>query len=124
MAAAAVGIILAITGVAANLIGFFTIVGASFGPIIGAMVADYILAGKKWSGPREGVNLAGYIAWAVGFIVGILPLDVLVTLSPESKMYAQPAVVYSFIVGFIVYFALAKAGLQSKPVAMPKSAIA
>src|SRR4029077_18448139 len=43
MAAAAVGIILAITGVAANLIGFFTIVGASFGPIIGAMVADYIL---------------------------------------------------------------------------------
>ncbi|MEO8368383.1 MAG: cytosine permease [Candidatus Solibacter sp.] len=124
MAAAAVGIILAITGVAANLIGFFTIVGASFGPIIGAMVADYILAGKKWSGPREGVNMAGYIAWAVGFIVGILPLDVLITLSPESKMYAQPAVVYSFFVGFIVYFVLAKAGLQSKPVAMPKSAIA
>ena len=73
MAAAAVGVVLAITGVAANLIGFFTIVGASFGPIIGAMVADYLLSGKKWSGPREGVNLAGYIAWAVGFIVGILP---------------------------------------------------
>src|SRR5271157_1255035 len=66
MAAGAVGVLLAITGVAANLIGFFTIVGASFGPIIGAMVADYLLAGKKWSGPREGVNLAGYIAWAVG----------------------------------------------------------
>ena len=87
MAAAAVGILLAITGVAANLIGFFTIVGASFGPIIGAMVADYLLAGKKWSGPREGVNMAGYIAWAVGFIVGILPLDVLpITLSPEMKI--------------------------------------
>ncbi len=122
MAAAAVGIILAVTGVAANLIGFFTIVGASFGPIIGAMVADYLLAGKKWSGPREGVNLAGYIAWAVGFIVGILPLDVLpITLSPEMKSYVQPAVVYSFIVGFVVYFVLAKAGMQSKPVAMPKA---
>jgi cytosine permease len=123
MAAGAVGVLLAITGVAANLIGFFTIVGASFGPIIGAMVADYILAGKKWSGPREGVNMAGYIAWAIGFIVGILPLDVLpITLSPETKAYVQPAVVYSFIVGFLVYFAAAKAGLQPKTVAMPKAA--
>src|SRR5450755_3544983 len=123
MAAAAVGVLLAITGVAANLIGFFTIVGASFGPIIGAMVADYLLAGRKWSGPREGVNLAGYGAWLLGFIVGILPLDVLpITLSPEAKSYVQPAVLYSFIVGFVVYFALAKAGLQPKPVAMPKAA--
>ena len=109
MAAGAVGVLLAITGVAANLIAFFTIVGASFGPIIGAMVADYLLSDKKWGGPREGVNLAGYIAWAVGFIVGILPLDVLpITLSPEMKSYVQPAVVYSFIVGFVVYIALAR----------------
>jgi cytosine permease len=123
MAAGAVGILLAVTGVAANLIGFFTIVGASFGPIIGAMVADYLLSGKKWSGPREGVNVAGYVAWAVGFIVGILPLDVLpITLSPEMKSYVQPAVVYSFMVGFLVYFALAKAGLQPKTVSMPKAA--
>jgi cytosine permease len=123
MAAGAVGVLLAITGVAEHLISFFTIVGASFGPIIGAMVADYLLAGKKWSGPREGVNLAGYIAWAVGFVVGILPLDVLpITLSPEMKSYVQPAVVYSFIVGFVVYYALAKAGLQPKAVEMPKAA--
>jgi cytosine permease len=120
MAAAALGIVLAFTGVAANLISFFTIVGASFGPIIGAMVADYLLAGRKWSGPREGVNLAGYIAWAVGFVVGILPLDVLpITLSPEMKSYVQPAVVYSFLVGFVVYFGLSKAGLQPKLVDMP-----
>jgi cytosine permease len=121
MAAAAVGILLAITGVAANLIGFFLIVGASFGPIIGAMVADYLLAGRKWSGPREGVNWAGYIAWALGFIVGILPSDIS-PLSPEMKSYVQPAVVYSFIVGFVVYYALAKAGMQPKTVAMPKAA--
>jgi cytosine permease len=55
--------------------------------------------------------------------VGILPLDVLpITLSPEMKSYVQPAVVYSFIVGFVVYFALAKAGLQPKTVSMPKAA--
>jgi len=59
----------------------------------------------------------------VGFIVGILPLDVLpINLSPETKSYVQPAVVYSFIVGFVVYFATAKAGLQSKTVTMPKAA--
>jgi cytosine permease len=59
----------------------------------------------------------------VGFIVGILPLDVLpITLSPEMKSYVQPAVVYSFIVGFVVYYALAKAGLQPKTVAMPHAA--
>jgi cytosine permease len=121
MAGGAVGILLAVTGVAEHLVSFFLIVGASFGPIIGAMVADYLLAGKKWSGPREGVNLAGYIAWALGFIVGILPSDIS-PLSPEMKSYVQPAVVYSFIVGFVVYFALAKAGLQPKTVQMPKAA--
>ena len=65
-----VAAILAITGVAANLVGLFTIIGASFGPIIGAMVADYLLSGKKWAGPRSGINFAGYGAWAVGFVIG------------------------------------------------------
>ena len=53
MAGAAIGIIAAVTGVAAHLISFFTIVGASFGPIIGAMAADYYLSGRRWAGPRE-----------------------------------------------------------------------
>jgi cytosine permease len=44
-----------------------------------------------------------------------------ITLSPEMKSYVQPAVVYSFIVGFVVYFAQAKAALQPKSVAMPKA---
>ena len=74
MCGAAIGIILAVTGIAANLISFFTIIGASFGPICGAMAADYLLEGKRWSGPRQGVNMAGYGAWLVGFIVGILPV--------------------------------------------------
>jgi cytosine permease len=119
MAGAVVGILLAVTGVAANLISFFNVVGASFGPIIGAMAADYLLSGKRWAGPREGVNLAGYIAWALGFVVGILPF---LPLPADVAPYVQPAVLYSFIVGFVVYAVLAKAGMQPKTVAMPKAA--
>jgi cytosine permease len=116
MVGAVVGIILAVTGVAANLIGFFNIVGASFGPIIGAMIADYLLSGRKWSGPREGINMAGYLAWAVGFIVGILPF---LPISADLKPYTQPAGLYSLIAGFIVYWLAAKAGMEPKVVAMP-----
>jgi cytosine permease len=114
MAGVTVAIILAVSGVAENLIGFFTIVGASFGPICGAMAADYLLSGRRWAGPREGVNIAGYAAWAVGFFVGILPF---LPISPEAKQMAQPAVVYSFIAGFVVYAVLAKAGLEPRPAA-------
>jgi purine-cytosine permease-like protein len=116
MAGVTVAIVLAVTGVAANLVGFFTIVGASFGPICGAMAADYLLSGKRWAGPREGVNWAGYLAWALGFLVGILPF---LPISEAMKVYVQPAVVYSFVTGFVVYAVLAKAGLEPKPVPLP-----
>jgi cytosine permease len=109
MVGVTISIVLAVTGVAQNLIGFFSIVGASFGPICGAMMADYLLAGRKWAGPRRGINWAGYIAWALGFLVGILPF---LPLSPEIKQNCQPAAVYSTITGFVVYAILAKAGLE------------
>jgi cytosine permease len=111
MVGAVIAAILAITGLAANLVSLFTIIGASFGPICGIIVADYLLSGKKWSGPREGINFAGYGAWAVGFVIGILSF---LPISEATKPYLQPAAVYSFIAGFLVYYALAKAGLQSK----------
>jgi cytosine permease len=116
MAGVTVSIVLAVTGVAENLVGFFTIVGASFGPICGAMAADYLLSGKRWAGPREGVNMAGYVAWAIGFVVGILPF---LPVSDSLKTYAQPAVLYSFIAGFVVYAALAKAGLEPRTLPVP-----
>jgi cytosine permease len=111
MAGAAVGIIAAVTGAAAHLISFFTIVGASFGPICGAMAADYYLSGRRWTGPRDGINWAGYIAWAVGFIVGILPF---LPLPASILPYTQPAALYGCIAGYVVYMGLAKAGLQPK----------
>src|SRR5271165_6801310 len=114
MVGAVVAAILAFTGIAKDLASLFTIIGASFGPICGAMAADYWLSGKKWAGPREGMNLAGYGAWAVGFVIGILPF---LPIPEETKPYLQPAAVYSFIAGFVVYAVLAKAGLQPKVVA-------
>ncbi|MGI8742229.1 MAG: cytosine permease [Bryobacteraceae bacterium] len=104
-----IAVVLAITGYASNLIVVFSIVGASFGPICGAMAADYLLSGKKWAGPRRGINWAGYAAWAVGFIIGILPLPFM-PVPEEVKAYAQPAVVYSFIAGFLVYLLVARSG--------------
>ncbi|MEX2260630.1 MAG: cytosine permease [Bryobacteraceae bacterium] len=119
MAGVTVAIALAVTGVAENLIGFFTIVGASFGPICGAMAADYLLSGQRWAGPREGVNWAGYGSWAAGFLVGILPF---LPVSDTVKIYAQPAVVYSFLTGFAVYAILAKAGLEPQTIALQAKA--
>ncbi len=113
-----VSVILAATGVAANLVTFFQVVGASFGPICGAMAADYVLSGYKWAGPREGINLAGYGAWVVGFLVGIIPF---LPVPAEWKTYAQPATLYSVAAGFLFYAVLAKAGLEPRAVPLPGS---
>ncbi len=116
LAGVTIGAILAITGVAKNLVGFFSLVGASFGPICGAMAADYLLSGGKWSGPRKGINWAGYSSWAVGFAVGILDH---IPGVPASWVRAdRPAVLLSFIVGFVVYYLLSKMGLQPQVVAL------
>ena len=115
MVGVTIAVVLAITGYAANLIVVFSLVGASFGPICGAMAADYLVSGKKWAGPRVGINWAGYAAWAVGFIIGILPLPFM-PVPEEVKAYAQPAVVYSFIAGFLVYIVAAKLGAEPKTV--------
>ena len=118
--AVTIGMLLAVTGAAQNLIGFFTIVGASFGPICGAMAAEYLLEGGKWAGPRQGVNLAGYIAWALGFTVGVLPQ--IPGIPAALANVDSPAPLFSFVVGFVVYWLLAKAGMRPPAVALPESA--
>ena len=106
----AVSILLAVTGWAGEVIKVFTVIGASFGPVCGAMMVDYLMAGKKWAGPRAGWNLAGWISWAVGFIVGMAPLVGIANI-PAAPLVA-------FIVGAVLYFILAKAGLESKVLEM------
>jgi cytosine permease len=106
---AAVSIILAVTGYVSKDIPVFVVIGASFGPICGAMMVDYLLAKGKWSGPRAGFNPAGWISWAFGFVIGILPnLGVNVPAAP----------VLAFVVGAVVYFLCAKVGLLSPVVAL------
>lgn len=86
------------------------LIGASFGPIVGAMVVDYLLAGGRWTGPRAGFNPAGWVSWALGFIVGILPNQLL----PEAVRVNVPcAPVAAFVVGAVVYFLCAKVGMLS-----------
>lgn len=98
---------------ASNLPAVFTVIGASFGPICGAMFVDYLLAGRKWAGPRAGFNPAGWGAWLLGFIVGILPN--IYKLAKDVEIPAAPAFsIAAFLVGALVYFVMAKAGLESK----------
>jgi cytosine permease len=110
-AGAIVSIVLAVTGWAGRAGAVFTVIGASFGPICGAMFVDYYLCGQNWSGPRRGWNLAGWISWAVGFIVGIAPLVKIANI-PAAPLVA-------FIVGAVLYYLLAKAGMQPPAVGMP-----
>lgn len=116
---AVVSIILAVTGWAGQLPSVFGLIGASFGPIVGAMVVDYLLSGGTWSGPRAGFNPAGWIAWLVGFVVGVLPNPLL----PASLHVDIPcAPVAAFIVGAVVYFVCAKLGMLSPVIPMPVKA--
>ena len=109
---AAVSILLAVTGLAGKAIIVFVIIGATFGPICGAMLVEYLLNKGEWSGPRAGFNPAGWISWFLGAVVGVLPI---------LKIYPVPAApVAAFIVGAVVYFIAAKLGMQSAVVPMPK----
>jgi len=111
---ATIGIVLAALGVAGNLETFFGLIGASFGPVIGAMIADYLLSGGKWAGPRAGISFPGYAAWLLGFGVGVLNHP-WVGVLPGWHMTS----IYSLVVGFVVYLLLAKMGLEPKAVEIP-----
>jgi cytosine permease len=117
-----VAILLGISGVAGQAVDVFTVVGASFGPICGAMMADYLLAGRKWAGPRAGFNLAGWISWVVGFAVGGYDLIAkFLSEHPEQYMnviWCPPMA--ALIVGFVLYAVLAKVGLEGKTLEMPE----
>lgn len=110
----AVAVILAITGVAGKAIAVFSFIGASFGPICGAMFMEYILCKGKWTGPRAGFNPAGWISWAVGFVVGVQP-----NFAAQCGFAIPAAPVMAFIVGAVVYALMSKA--QSPVLPYPQS---
>ncbi len=108
-----VSIVLAATGWAGDAASVFTVIGASFGPICGAMAADYLLSGQKWAGPRAGFNLAGWFSWAIGFVVGAADFIPLL----HGKIPVPPLM--AFVAGFLFYYLFAKAGFESRRLEMP-----
>ncbi len=111
---------LAASGLAGQAVSVFLVIGASFGPICGAMAADFLLAGRKWAGPRAGFNLAGWISWAVGFVVGAIDLLAGKIPALEGLAVGIPCPpMAAFVVGFVLYLLLAKAGLESESLRMP-----
>jgi cytosine permease len=128
-----VSIVLAATGAANKVVDVFVVIGASFGPICGAMAADYLLSGRKWAGPRAGFNPAGWISWAVGFVVGAAGLlakysEMVPGLSPVASAlktlstYVEVPPLSALIVGFVLYLVLAKIGLVSRTLEKPQAA--
>jgi cytosine permease len=115
-----VAILMAVTGAADKVIWIFGMIGASFGPVCGAMMADYLLAGRKWAGPRAGFNLAGWISWVLGFAVG--EFNQIAEWVPQMAAYRNlvpvPPVA-AFLVGLVLYFVLAKIGLESQTLELP-----
>jgi len=113
-------IFLAISGWAGNATEMFNFIGASFGPVCGAMAADYLLSGRKWAGPRAGFNPAGWISWIVGFAVGAFNLvaDWVPAMADYRGMVPVPPLA-AFIVGFVLYYLFAKLGLESKKLELP-----
>lgn len=115
-----VAIGLSVSGLAGRAGDVFTVVGASFGPICGAMMADYLLAGKRWAGPRDGFNIPGWIAWFFGFIVGGASLVVEKFLGGTMPFEIPCPPLAAIVTGFVLYLVFAKAGMESKVLDMPQ----
>jgi cytosine permease len=116
----AAAIVLVVTGLAGQAGDVFTVIGASFGPICGAMAADYILSGYKWAGPRAGFNPAGWLSWLIGFVVGGATLVVTKFLGQTMPFEIPCPPLSAFVVGFVLYIVFAKAGLESKVLDLPQ----
>ena len=98
-----ISIALAISGVAGKAAAVFGFIGASFGPICGAITMEYILSKGRWSGPRAAFNPAGWISWAVGFVIGVQP-----NFAAQCGFSIPAAPVVAFIAGAGIYALLAK----------------
>jgi len=99
-----IAIALAVSGVAGKAIAVFAFIGASFGPICGAITMEYLLSKGRWSGPRAAFNPAGWVAWAVGFVIGVQP-----NFAAQCGFTIPAAPVVAFIAGAALYALLSKA---------------
>jgi len=106
--AAAIALAVFLQDDAGAIANVLNIIGVSFGPICGAIFVEYILCKGNWGGSRKGFNPAGWLAWAIGFAVGILP-NFGVCEIPMTP-------VVTFAIGAVVYFFAMVCGLKTDTV--------
>lgn len=111
LAGVAAGLTLIVLGWWARTDVIFSVLGALFAPIAGAMVAESVRHRRPdWPGPRRGTNPAGLLAWAVGVVVGLSPL-----LAPSDAVAKLPAAaLLAFVAAFVVYSGAALVGLEPR----------
>jgi cytosine permease len=109
MIAATMAAVLAISGIPGDLVRFLTIAAALCAPVAGIMAADYWSHERRWPHPRPGVNYAGYGAWLLGLLCGLLPL---LPIPEQFTGVVRPAALYSCVAGFAGYIVLGNIGLK------------
>ncbi len=108
-------------GIAGQLEAIFGLMGALFAPLVGAMAADYYRHRGEWPGPRQGVNQAGLVAWVMGLTVGLVPLIARAWGRVEGARF-QPATVFAFLTGFLVYLLMAWFGAEAPAQSLSETA--
>jgi cytosine permease len=109
------------TGLALCFETIFSLMGAAFGPVAGAIAADWLRHRGAWPGPRSGWNPPGWIAWGVGLVVGLLPLIGQALRVPCLEQF-QPATLLAFLAAFLVFLGLSRAGETPPPVSVEPNA--
>jgi cytosine permease len=98
------------TGGAGRLETIFTLMGATFAPMVGALAADYLRRRGGWADARRGINTPGLVGWAVGLVVGLVPI-----LGGKAGAWLQPSAVFAFLAALVTYLILATLGAEAPP---------
>lgn len=110
--------VLIVTGRVQHLLPVYSLIGAVFAPISGAIAADYVRSRGRWPAARRGWNGPGWLSWAVGLVVGLTPLVGSLLGNPRLAAI-QPAAVFAFVFSFLTYLALALLGGESPDEPIP-----
>jgi cytosine permease len=100
------------SGCAARLTTIFSLIGAVLAPLVAALAADSLRQRRECHGPRRGINAPGVMAWAVGLVVGLVPI-VSEAVGWHAGARFQPAAVFAYIAAFVTYFVLAACGAEA-----------
>jgi cytosine permease len=106
------------TGLAGRLEAIFSLMGAVFAPVAGAIAADASRSRGTWPGPRPGASTAGLVAWVSGLAVGLVP-TIAASWQIEPATRFQPAALFAFLTAYVVFRVLAALGAEPPAVPIP-----